>query len=399
MTGVLFSQFLAPFAAAAPSIPLPAPDPLGYPLQPILLQVLAYFTLTLHFLAMNLTVGALLLLLWVRLTKPAGHPELGRFLAGVLPLGMSYLITLGVPPLLFVQVLYGQMFYTSSILIGFHWILVVPFALFAYAVFYYRKFTARPDRRRVLVLLGLAAAALLTIGFFFVNNTTLSVSPDKWLQLYQSRPGGQNLNLSDPTVVPRWLLFLAPGFSIVGVALLLRGTVLLRWGQAASAKGSQALGWRAFLLGMALEAALAGWLLVTLPDNIRAFVLAGSLPTLLLGLGVGLAVLAGVVFWRARNRTSLLFPVLTGVLMFAALTPLVVLRDLVRQAYLQPYFELSQVPVNPQWGMFGLFAAFLVVGLVFLVAMHLLVVPNLLRGRKAQLDAQVASAGTETEPV
>jgi hypothetical protein len=35
-----------------------------------------------------------------------------------LPIVMTYVINLGVPPLLFTQVLYGQALYTSSVLIG-----------------------------------------------------------------------------------------------------------------------------------------------------------------------------------------------------------------------------------------------------------------------------------------
>jgi hypothetical protein len=45
------------------AVPLPAPDPLGFPAMPALIQALAYLTLTLHLLAMNFTVGGTALLL------------------------------------------------------------------------------------------------------------------------------------------------------------------------------------------------------------------------------------------------------------------------------------------------------------------------------------------------
>jgi hypothetical protein len=42
-----------------------------------------------------------------------------------LPTVMALLINLGVPPLLFAQVLYGRALYTSSVLIGAYWISVI----------------------------------------------------------------------------------------------------------------------------------------------------------------------------------------------------------------------------------------------------------------------------------
>jgi hypothetical protein len=45
------------------------PDPLGYPYRPCLLQALSTFTLTLHFLAMNLTVGSVFIFLWLRIAR------------------------------------------------------------------------------------------------------------------------------------------------------------------------------------------------------------------------------------------------------------------------------------------------------------------------------------------
>ena len=80
---------------------IPSPDPLGFPLPPWILQALAWLTLTLHFLAMNFTVGGLILFLWARWRKVPDHEGITRFLGSGFPLGVSYIITLGIPPLLF----------------------------------------------------------------------------------------------------------------------------------------------------------------------------------------------------------------------------------------------------------------------------------------------------------
>lgn len=358
--------------------PMPSPDPLGYPLPPILLQILSYFTLTLHFLAMNLAIGSIFIYLYLRVAKRTHDDGLAKYLGGILPLSVSYLITFGVPPLLFVQVLYGQMFYTSSILIGFHWILVIPLVVLLYGVFYYQKLTKDPGKPRVLVFSFLAALAMLLVGFFYVNNITLSFSPEKWLEMYQKSPGGHNLNLTEPTLWPRWLLILVPGLAVAGVAIMFRAAMLMKWGREEEARHNYGVAVKAAVAGMGLELLAGAWILSALPEGIRGYVLSGGLPTILLGLGVVLALVGTGLIFVGRNKASLLFPILTSLVLFLALTPLVVLRDLVRQEYLKPVFSLADVPVNYQWGMFGLFVGFLVVGLGFLIALHILIVPKLI---------------------
>ena len=109
--------------------PQPPPDPLGYPAPLAIMFALAYLTLTLHFLAMNYTVGSGALLLWAKVRGKDEQQGIAKFLGSGMPLGVSYLVTLGIPPLLFVQVLYGQQFYSSSVVMGSLWILVIPVIL------------------------------------------------------------------------------------------------------------------------------------------------------------------------------------------------------------------------------------------------------------------------------
>ena len=78
----------------SPAIPMPAPDPLGYPLPLWILQLLSYATLTLHLMAVQFTFGLALLFVWLHLSTPASQREgVCRFIKNALPLGVSYLIT------------------------------------------------------------------------------------------------------------------------------------------------------------------------------------------------------------------------------------------------------------------------------------------------------------------
>lgn len=62
--------------------------------------------------------------------------RLARALATRLPVAVALTITLGVAPLLFVQVLYGQFFYTSSILLGYVWLTLLLILLLGYYGYY-----------------------------------------------------------------------------------------------------------------------------------------------------------------------------------------------------------------------------------------------------------------------
>jgi hypothetical protein len=357
-------------------IPLPTPDPLGYPLPTPLLQGLAYLTLTLHLLAMSFTLGSLALLLWSKLRRAPGHDAAARFLGSSLPLGFSYLVTLGIPPLLFLQVVYGQLFYSSSVLIGAFWILVIPLLITAYGLLYLHKMTRETRPRLQGIALLAAFAAMLSIGFIYVNNLTLSMAPERWMAHYAAHPDGAALNLGEPTLAPRFLAFMLPSLAVAGLGLVLAGAVVARLGRAEAGQGMRRYGARAHVVGRVLMAGAGAWLLAALPERVRAYVLGGGLPTLLLAAGLGLALVATAAALLAARRGSTALAVAAAVAMALELGSLVALRDGVRLELLAERFRLAEVPIDAQWGMFVAFAAILVVGLAFLVGMTRIVVKN-----------------------
>lgn len=337
---------------------------MGLPLPAPFLQALAYLTLTLHFLAMQYTVGGAILALWTW----RKDRSVARFFGTGLPLGFSYLVTLGIPPLLFVQVMYGQFFYSSSVLIGAFWISVVPLIIIGYGAAYWHRMSRDSRPKFQLVLLVATTLALLSVGFIYVNNLTLSMSPGRWMALYQAHPAGGTLNLSEPTILPRYAFFIVPALFVAGLALVLRAAYL-RNRNPEAATASQRMGLRAMLLAALLQAGAAVAFWQTLPQSITQ-VLAHS------GLHLGLAIAASLLgiaalatAWLSSKRAGMGLPVLAAHLYVGAQACVVVLRDLVRQLYLAPYFKLSDAPVYPQWGMFIGFVVALLAGLVFLVVL------------------------------
>ncbi|MDD5309036.1 MAG: hypothetical protein PHU25_17120 [Deltaproteobacteria bacterium] len=361
------------------SILMPAGDPLGCAVPPALFLALSYLTLTLHFLAMNFTVGGAILLIVARLGKGRDGAASVRFLATALPLGFSYLVTFGVPPLLFVQVLFGQLFYSSSVLVGTFWILVIPALVLAYAGFYYHKLAAGSASRKGTLVVLCSLALMLFVGFVYVNNLTLMQTPGKWLATYTAHPGGATLNLSERTLVPRYAFFILPGLVVAGIAFVLRGAYLDRWGREEEGRASRRFGARAMLVGAVLAWTAAGGLLATLPAAIRSFVLGGGLPTGLAGGWLALSLGSIACGLAAAPRKGLALPFASALLWACAVGCIVALRNLVRLEYLKGFFSLDAMPVNAQWGMFAVFAVTLVLGLALLVFLMVRIFPRLAR--------------------
>jgi hypothetical protein len=372
------------------TIAMPPPDPLGYAAPVWILQGLSYFTLSAHLLAMNFTVGACLLLIWTHLRRRPEHAGAKHFFGSSLPLGMSYVITLGIPPLLFVQVLYGQLFYSSSVLVGAFWILVIPAVLIVYAAFYYHKLKRETRPRYKWAVVVAATALLLCVGYVYVNNLTLSMSPEKWLRIYEAHPGGGILHHGEPSVPSRYLLFLSGAFATAGVALLWRGAFLIRWGYDTEANQSQKLGFRVFLLSPVLWIIAAFWVYSSRPDDIKAMFEFSS-TTALLVVGVVSALAAAVFAYLSVGKRNLLYPLLSSFGIFSGMVCTVVFRDQVRLEYIKPYFDIASIPVNAQWGMLALFLTALVIAVALLIVLMVKVLPKIAGSARERLEKTVAA--------
>lgn len=117
--------------------PFPAVDPIPLPAPIWLFKLLHIVTLSLHFVAVEMLLGGLLLAVGLSLfNQSAAATTTARALARRLTVVMTYVINLGVPPLLFAQVLYGRAIYTSSVLIGVWWIAVIPLLMLCYWLLY-----------------------------------------------------------------------------------------------------------------------------------------------------------------------------------------------------------------------------------------------------------------------
>src|ERR1700734_227532 len=200
--------------------PYPAVDPIPLPAPVWLLKLLHIVTLALHFVAVEMLLGGLLVAILLNLFgKSANAHVIARALARRLTVVMTYVINLGVPPLLFAQVLYGRALYTSSVLIGGYWIAIIPTLILLYWLLY--KFTARLEAGKSAWWVGLIAWLLAgSVARMLSTNMTLMLRPEAWPGMYSASGMGAYLPTGDPTLTPRWLLMLAGGLMIAGLWLI-----------------------------------------------------------------------------------------------------------------------------------------------------------------------------------
>jgi hypothetical protein len=185
-----------------------------------LLKLLHIVTLSLHFVAVEMLLGGLLLAVLLSLFR--GSPAsavTARALARRLTVVMTFVINLAVPPLLFAQVLYGRALYTSSVLIGLYWISIIGLLTLTYWLLY--RFTGRLEAGKSAWWVGLSAWLLAgSIARLLSTNMTLMLRPEVWRKMYSASAAGAYLPTGDPTLTPRWLLMLAGGFFIGGLWLV-----------------------------------------------------------------------------------------------------------------------------------------------------------------------------------
>ena len=198
----------------------PAVDPIPLPAPIWLLKLLHIVTQALHFVAVEMLLGGLLLAVLLSLFRSSTLATVtARALARRLTVVMTFVINLAVPPLLFSQVLYGRALYTSSVLIGVYWISIIGLLMLTYWLLY--RFTARLEAGKSAWWVGLSAWVLAGwIARLLATNMTLMLRPEAWRNMYSASAMGAYLPTGDPTLTPRWLLMLAGGLFIGGLWMI-----------------------------------------------------------------------------------------------------------------------------------------------------------------------------------
>ncbi len=347
-------------------VPTPDPNPLPAPFW--VFKLLLVVTFALHILAMNFMLGGALLALLARWRQKGSQFGTRIFsdVAKKVPVMMAATISLGIAPLLFVQVLYGQFFYTSSILVAWPWFLVLVLVVCAYYGFYFVSYQGERRPQAVGRVMLFSTTLVLIIGFIYTNNLTLSQVPAHWAQKYFSSTSGWDLNLSEPTLVPRYLHFMTAAVAVGGLYLVL--IAWTKWKQDREyARAIFQLGGKAFLYATMAQVVIGFWFLFSLPKTLRmVFMGTDPLATALLCFGLVAALTTIFMMSSALKKDNIRLAAL-GVTSITALIvfSMSVMRELLRMAYLKPYYNPQQFAVQTQWSPFLIFLGLFVAGGVF----------------------------------
>ena len=337
-----------------PVIPGPVPVPL--PAPPGLLEFLLVFTFILHLLAMDFLLGGVIIATvsgYLGRRDPRHH-ELTRRISRALPPVTAFTITLGVGPLLFLQLVYGQLFYTSSILMAWYWLAIVFLVLCGYYGVYWHQLQYDALGPKAAWVMLAAAVLFLLVAFIFTQNVTAMLHPQDF---YTRFLNGQVGKLFGPVSLQD--LARLAHFVVAAVALAGLGIALLsnRWRNDSPefAAWARRYGVTWFMGGTLVQLLVGLWFLFSLPMEIRQALVGDKFAVGLLVLGVLLALRALLI--APKNMG------VAGVAILGTVCSMAVLRHLVRLAYLGPYFDPHSQPVQGQWVVFSIFAALLLAGL------------------------------------
>ncbi|MFW6415014.1 MAG: hypothetical protein ACOCZ2_01745 [Thermodesulfobacteriota bacterium] len=337
------------------------PPPHTIPVHWGWLYFLLILTFYLHILFMNAMLGTGIIALFYEF-KPGNkdkNSQLSREISKKLIFFVAFAVNLGVAALLFLQVLYGQFLYVSSVLMAVYWLLIVILLILAYygTYIYNMRYNYLPLTRKFLIL-GIVLL-FLSVAFFFSNNMTLMLEPQHWRGYFQN-PGGTLLNLQDPSLVPRYLHFVTASVAVGGLVIAISG----RWKKGNSLsyfQNSLDTGMRWFTAATFIQIILGFLFLISLPQKVILGFLGGNtLYTAVFIFTLTCSFLLLVLGTLKKLWSSVATLLLT-------LVGMVLMRDFVRSMFLEDYYNLQDLKPSPQYSSFVLFLSALILGVALII--------------------------------
>jgi len=366
---------------------IPAVDGTPIPGPAWLFHFLLIFTFFLHAMFMNLTLGGTLLAAVAQMMS-GGRPEdyrtvLAGRLMGINTYAISLTITTGVAPLLFVQLLYQQDFYTAAILIAWVWLFFLVMLMLGYYAVYAYKFKAAPSGSSGGAgWLIVAAVMFLLVAMVHVAVSLIHAQPEKWAALADN-PWAI---LGDPTYFVRLLHFVLAAIGFSALVITWWSVRQAAAGNAVELNGRIArYAWRWALWTTVLQVVDGFVLLMVLPRPVLLGLMRGGAATMIpltlsILLAIGLLMMLAKVSEPVKSAGTV-----NGTLYAMTLTIAImsITRHQVRSIYLEPTSSQYEIATAPQWGNFVLFALLLLAALATVGYMVRLVLANRSSGEGA----------------
>jgi hypothetical protein len=297
-----------------------------------------------------------------------------------MPIIVALGINFGIVPLLFVQVAYYKVFYPSTILMAWPWLSIIVLLTFAYyGVYIYASALKKDASKRVplATVAGWVSALLfLIIGFIFSNEFSLMTNLQAWTRIwgYNSIGGavtGMALNTADPTLWPRWLLMFGMALMTTSSYIAIDSGLFAGKEDPAYRHWACKFAFKPYLIGLVWYGAAATWyILGTWPQDVRSLMMSGPWTFL-----TGLTAIMPVVTFAILIVISRMESITRGMVIAVGSTQLLVLasnaisRQVVQNAELGRYFDVTDEVVNTQWSPLIVFLLLFVAGVALIVWM------------------------------
>ena len=339
-----------------PSALMPNPDPI--PVAWGWFEGLNLLTFGLHIIFVNVLLGAGILALFLGV-RERGNPA-AKSVSRKLPALFALAVNLGVAPLLFLQVLYGHLFYTSTILSAVWWLAAIGLLVGGYYFLYWHQPGGADAKPKNPLLLALGVLLVLMVSLVMTNVLATTEHPELWRE-YFNNAQGTILNFFEPTTVPRYLHFLMASLALGGLFLGLLAHYEKGLAQAAPKAGP--LGMRVFTVATMLQMAVGLWWFIALDRAVMLQFLGGNKPaTGLFLLALLLATPTLAYGFMGKARPAAFWAFLTILAMAG-------LRAMLRSFTLEPNFSPRDLAVTGESSPLVLFLATLVVGLAVVAYM------------------------------
>ncbi|HWN68112.1 MAG TPA: hypothetical protein VNM90_10770, partial [Haliangium sp.] len=143
-------------------------------------------TLALHAVLMSYVLAGSGYVAAVAVLRARDGDPVSHVLIDWLPFGLGTAITAGVAPLLFLQILYRESFYTANLLLFHRWMAMVPVLIVGFYLLYVVKSKAAKDGPR-LWRTAASVGAFVCFGFAawsWTGNHMVALERTRWLELY-----------------------------------------------------------------------------------------------------------------------------------------------------------------------------------------------------------------------
>lgn len=334
-----------------PTTLIPYPDPIPVPWG--WFEGLNILTFAIHITLANILLGGAMLAIYGKLRK-ANSQDVSA-VTDRLPTIFALTVNFGVAPLLFLQVLYGQFFYTSAILSAVWWMGLTPLLILGYYAFYINQHKQKNSPQQGLLFLRAATFMTFMIALILTSILTTMTQPDSWTE-YFNNPNGTILNMLEPTFIPRFLHYIFASLAMGGLFMAL----LAHIGKASPDGLKKGMG--AFTFGTMLQIPTGMWWLLALDRPVLLYIGDSFMATALLVVAIGLTVPTLAAGFGQKPIAAAVWSVVTIFAMCAV-------RAVTRHAELLPNFSPSDLAVTGEISPMIMFLATLSLGIPVLIYM------------------------------